>query len=108
MHAGVGARRYADTRGLNLSGVGVATDAKGKLICGATRVRVVSECPVATRCCCAGDMSVGVDNEQTNVPHIYAVGDCIAGVPELTPAAIKVHAELVMYFPGRTRVSYCG
>ncbi len=28
-------------------------------------------------------------DEQTSVPHIYAIGDCIVGVPELTPAAIK-------------------
>ena len=28
--------------------------------------------------------------EQTNVPHIYAIGDVIDGAPELTPVAIKV------------------
>ena len=28
-------------------------------------------------------------NEQTNVPHIYAIGDVVAGKPELTPVAIK-------------------
>ena len=28
-------------------------------------------------------------NEQTNVEHIYAIGDCLHGVPELTPSAIQ-------------------
>ncbi|XP_077987792.1 thioredoxin reductase 1, cytoplasmic-like [Glandiceps talaboti] len=28
-------------------------------------------------------------NEQTNVPHIYAVGDILEGKPELTPVAIQ-------------------
>lgn len=28
-------------------------------------------------------------NEQTNVPHIYAVGDVLEGRPELTPVAIQ-------------------
>lgn len=56
--------RYADSPGLNLDAVGVRTDPKnGKIICV---------------------------NEQTSVPNIYAVGDVVQGVPELTPAAIKV------------------
>uniref|UniRef100_A0A8D2D2Y5 Thioredoxin reductase 3 n=1 Tax=Sciurus vulgaris TaxID=55149 RepID=A0A8D2D2Y5_SCIVU len=29
------------------------------------------------------------DMEQTNVPHIYAIGDVLEGKPELTPVAIK-------------------
>ena len=28
-------------------------------------------------------------NEQTSVPHIYAIGDAIEGAPELTPSAIQ-------------------
>lgn len=28
------------------------------------------------------------ETEQTNVPHIYAVGDVLEGRPELTPVAI--------------------
>ena len=28
-------------------------------------------------------------NEQTSIPHIYAVGDIVSGVPELTPVAIS-------------------
>lgn len=28
-------------------------------------------------------------NEQTSVPHVYAVGDIVDGAPELTPVAIK-------------------
>lgn len=27
--------------------------------------------------------------EQTNVPHVYAIGDVLEGKPELTPVAIQ-------------------
>ncbi len=27
--------------------------------------------------------------EQTNVPHVYAIGDCVSGKLELTPVAIQ-------------------
>lgn len=32
---------------------------------------------------------IPVDKEQTNVPHIYAIGDVIEGIWELTPVAIQ-------------------
>ncbi|EHB06838.1 Thioredoxin reductase 3, partial [Heterocephalus glaber] len=32
---------------------------------------------------------IPVDVEQTNVPHIYAIGDVLEGKPELTPVAIQ-------------------
>lgn len=32
---------------------------------------------------------IRVSKEQTNVPHIYAVGDIVYGAPELTPVAIQ-------------------
>jgi thioredoxin/glutathione reductase (selenoprotein) len=55
--------RRADTNKLQVSKAGVATNAKnGKVLC---------------------------TNEQTNVPHIYAVGDVVQDVPELTPVAIQ-------------------
>lgn len=57
--------RYADLEGLDLAALGTAPqiDAKsGKLIC---------------------------TNEQTSIPHVYAIGDVIHGAPELTPVAIK-------------------
>lgn len=53
--------RGADTAKLNLAAAGVVAERDGKLRC------------------------VG---EQTNVPHIYAIGDVLAGRPELTPVAI--------------------
>ena len=53
--------READTRGLGLAAAGLAAGADGKLACR---------------------------NEQTAVPHIYAIGDVVAGKPELTPVAI--------------------
>ena len=28
-------------------------------------------------------------HEQTNVPHVFAIGDVVSGTPELTPVAIK-------------------
>jgi thioredoxin reductase (NADPH) len=34
------------------------------------------------------DGKIPVINERTNVPHIYAIGDCIKGELELTPVAI--------------------
>jgi thioredoxin reductase (NADPH) len=43
------------------------------------------------------------ENEQTNVPHIYAVGDVLAGRPELTPVAIQAGRKLVKrLFAGAT------
>jgi thioredoxin reductase (NADPH) len=55
--------RYADTPALNLDAAGVETNVRnGKIPC---------------------------NNEQTNIPHIYAIGDVVDGVPELTPAAIQ-------------------
>mmetsp|Transcript_105327 Transcript_105327/g.303941 ORF Transcript_105327/g.303941 Transcript_105327/m.303941 type:complete len:273 (-) Transcript_105327:1714-2532(-) len=57
------AGRTADTAGLNLAAVGVEASPKnGKLQC--------------------------VD-EQTNVPYVYAIGDVLQGLPELTPVAIQ-------------------
>ena len=53
--------RGADTKGLNLGAAGVAVDKSGKV-------------PTVA--------------EQTNVPHIYAIGDVVLGMPELTPVAI--------------------
>jgi len=32
---------------------------------------------------------IPTENERTNVPHIYAVGDVLDGTPELTPVAIN-------------------
>lgn len=55
--------RYALTAGLNLAAAGVVAEKNGKF--------KVSE------------------TEQTNVPHIYAIGDVLYGQLELTPVAIK-------------------
>jgi len=55
--------RYPDLEKVNLAATGVAVNPKsGKII---------------------------AKNEQTNVEHIYALGDCLDGVPELTPSAIQ-------------------
>jgi len=36
----------------------------------------------------ASSGKIKCENEQTNVPHIYAVGDVLAGLPELTPVTM--------------------
>lgn len=44
------------------------------------------------------------DVEQTNVPHIYAVGDVIYGQMELTPTAIKAGVALAeRLYAGKTK-----
>jgi pyruvate/2-oxoglutarate dehydrogenase complex dihydrolipoamide dehydrogenase (E3) component len=54
--------RYADTKNLGLENVGITINpSNGKIICR---------------------------NEQSNIPHIYAIGDVVDGAPELTPVAI--------------------
>ena len=55
--------RYAVTQGLNLANAEVVAESNGKL-----RVN---------------------EQEQTNVPNIYAVGDVLYGRMELTPFAIR-------------------
>lgn len=60
--------RYADTNGLQLDRIGIQVNAKtGKIVCA---------------------------NEQTNVPHAYAIGDIIHGGLELTPVAILAGRKL--------------
>lgn len=54
--------RIPGTAALNLDKVGVETDKSGKIV---------------------------TKNEQTSVPHIYAVGDVVSGGLELTPVAIQ-------------------
>lgn len=56
--------RYADTSALGVDAVGVNLAKNGKIVC-------------------AGN------NEQTSVPNIYAIGDVVAGMEELTPVAIQ-------------------
>jgi len=45
--------------------------------------------------------------EQTNVPHIYAIGDILKGKEELTPVAIQAGKLLArrLYGNGRLEVS---
>jgi len=76
--------RYALTAGLNLEAAGVTAEKNGKF--------KVS------------------DTEQTNVPHIYAIGDVIYGQLELTPVAIKAGALLSQrLFAGATaKMDYKG
>lgn len=69
--------RYADTPALNVEGAGVETNPRnGKIPCV---------------------------NEQTNVPHIYAIGDVVDGVPELTPAAIQAGVLLARRLFGNSQ-----
>lgn len=69
--------RYALTKELNLESTGVIAESNGKIKAN--------------------------DEEQTNVPHIYAIGDVLFGKLELTPVAIKA-GKLLAYrlFGGQT------
>ena len=67
--------RYAITAGLNLANAGVQAESNGKFIVN--------------------------EQEQTNVPNIYAVGDVLHGRLELTPVAIKTGALLAARLAGR-------
>jgi pyruvate/2-oxoglutarate dehydrogenase complex dihydrolipoamide dehydrogenase (E3) component len=69
--------RYALTKELNLESTGIRTESNGK-------IKVT-------------------DDEQTEVPNIYAIGDVIYGKLELTPVAIKA-GKLLAYrlFGGKT------
>lgn len=60
--------RYAITQDLNLAAAGVNVEKNGKFVVN--------------------------DADQTNVPHIYAIGDVQQGKLELTPTAIKAGALL--------------
>jgi thioredoxin reductase (NADPH) len=64
--------RYPDTKALNLEAIGVKIDKSGKII--------VNEA------------------EGTNIPNIFAIGDCALGRPELTPPAIMVYFIFIFMF----------
>jgi len=67
--------RYAITEGLNLANAGLHAESNGKFIVN--------------------------EQEQTNVPNIYAVGDVLHGRLELTPVAIKTGALLAARLCGK-------
>lgn len=69
--------RYALTKDINLAAAGVKAESNFKIRAG--------------------------DDEQTNVPNIYAIGDVLYGKLELTPVAIKA-GKLLAYrlFGGKT------
>lgn len=68
--------RYAVTAGLNLAAAGVVAESNGKFICN--------------------------DQEQTNIPNIYAIGDVLHGRLELTPVAIKAGNLLASRLAGQS------
>jgi pyruvate/2-oxoglutarate dehydrogenase complex dihydrolipoamide dehydrogenase (E3) component len=71
--------RYALTEALNLSKAGVECEKNGKIRC--------------------------TEAEQTNVAHIYAIGDVIYDKLELTPVAIKAGRLLSQrLFAGKTEL----
>lgn len=74
--------RYAITEGLNLPAAGLVVEKNGKF-----KVN---------------------DVEQTNVPHIYAIGDVLYGQLELTPVAIKAGALLAkrLFAGGTEKMDY--
>lgn len=56
--------READTKKMNLEAVGVRLGSNGKIVCPK-------------------------NNDQSSVKNIYAIGDVVQGMPELTPVAIQ-------------------
>lgn len=70
--------RKAQTDHLNLEKIGVEVDAESRKIIGI--------------------------NEQSSVPHIYAIGDCLQGKPELTPVATKAGKLLANRLFGNSRL----
>jgi thioredoxin reductase (NADPH) len=70
--------RYADTPKLGLDSVGIKTASNGKIICEN-------------------------DNEQTNIPNIYAIGDVVQGMLELTPVAIQSGIMLARRLYGNSK-----
>ncbi|XP_054271321.1 thioredoxin reductase 1, mitochondrial-like isoform X2 [Macrosteles quadrilineatus] len=55
-----------------------------------------------------GNSKIDARNEQTNVPHIYAVGDVLHEKPELTPVAVQAGKLLAsrLYGDGKTQMDY--
>ena len=70
--------RTADTDGLNLAAAGVEVEPRTK--------------------------KLACINEQTNVPHIYGIGDVLEGKPELTPVAIEAGLRLARRLYGDSEV----
>jgi len=54
--------RYADTKKLNLEAAKIEYLENGKIVCK--------------------------DDDSTNIPNVFAIGDCVQFRPELTPTAI--------------------
>jgi thioredoxin reductase (NADPH) len=80
--------RAPDTRGLGLDKAGVLLDGGGKIV-GSGGGGGAS--PATTGGSLQGDdkAAPSPDSETSSVPSIHAVGDVLAGRPELTPVAIK-------------------
>jgi len=76
--------RDACTGNMNLEAAGVAVNPKCALPC-VECITVVTHCHATLR----NGKVLANELEQTNVPHIYAVGDVLDGKPELTPVAIQ-------------------
>ncbi|XP_076472998.1 thioredoxin reductase 2, mitochondrial-like [Babylonia areolata] len=74
--------RKAETKGLNLEGVGVKLNAETNKVVGGH----------------------DGDNERSSVPNIYAIGDVLHGQPELTPVAIKAGKMLAHRLFGKSKL----
>lgn len=71
--------RSADTQGLGLDSVGIKTEKNGKIIAN--------------------------DDDTTDAPNVFAIGDCVSGRLELTPTAIMAGKLLVnRLFAGEKRI----
>jgi len=71
--------RNPDTRALGLDAAGVETSRSGKVVC---------------------------TDEQSSVPHVFAIGDVVEGRPELTPVAIQAGRLLARRLFGGSTIGF--
>lgn len=77
--------RYADTKGLGITGISNSNDSSNSNGNGTGTSSDTVGIQLAIN---SKNGKLICHNEQTSIPHIYAIGDVIDGAPELTPSAI--------------------
>ena len=75
------------------SNIFIEENTRENVICEMSAILSRSQCVntgvMPSLCSYRSGFVVTGDDEQTNVPHVYAVGDILEGKPELTPVAIQ-------------------
>lgn len=85
--------RSPATGELGLQTIGIALDASGKVVGGGPAVAAAAASSAGaaelTGSVLQRGASASIWSETTSVPSVHALGDVLAGTPELTPVAIK-------------------